>query len=234
MQQSGAASAAATTVPFVGCASDGQVGPLKAPTGKPKAENIPPSVAARLAYFKAEYGPGVLGPRGWHCLGTYGSNGANLYLSPRPIKASKLFSESWKGFGGSAIQASVSDGGTSGRFEVAKIIERVFPAHESFAQSVIDEGIEPESAFPKGPYPADKLTNLSKEMVEFLTPANADGLGTHSRLLKDDVPIRGVAILEGQNEPSVILLSIRLPASMNDLADAIIKQAERAAAHLEE
>lgn len=123
-----------TDVPvlFVGCASDGQVGPLEAPSAKSKVMAISAGAAERLAYYKAEYGVGVLAPRGWHCFGTYGSNGATLYVSPDPINAADLLSTSWKGFAGPAIQISVAEGGTSGRFEVAKTIARVFPKHKAF------------------------------------------------------------------------------------------------------
>ena len=84
----------------------------------------------------------------------------------------------WKGFTGSAIEIAVSSGGTSGRFEVAKVIARVFPAYKQFAQNVIAEGIEPASDFPSGPYSNDKLTYRAKNIVEFETPANTAGLGT--------------------------------------------------------
>jgi hypothetical protein len=211
----------------VGCASGGQVGPLEAPKGKAKSVPISASAAARLAYYKAEHGSGVLGPRGWYCFGTYGSNGANLFLSPEPINGKDLFSDSWKGFSGPAIQISVSESGTSGRFEVAAIIARVFPAHESFVQGVIAEGIQPASSFPTGPYPHDKLTYLNQETVEFETPANTDGLGTRSRLLKNSAPIRGVAILDPGDDGSLTLLSIRLPATLSDLTEVLIKQAEK-------
>src|SRR5260370_2555221 len=71
-------------VPFVGCASDGQVGPLKAPKGTSKVLPISPEMALRLAYYKAEQGAGNLAPRGCHYFGTYGSNADNLYPSPKP------------------------------------------------------------------------------------------------------------------------------------------------------
>jgi hypothetical protein len=74
-------------VPFVGCKSDGQVGPVKAPSGRSKMMAIPAEAAQRLAYYKAEEGVGVLAPRGGHCFETYGSNGATLYVSPDPINA---------------------------------------------------------------------------------------------------------------------------------------------------
>ena len=140
-------------VPFVGCASDGQAGPQTAPAGPSKAVAVPAATAQRLAWYKAEYGPGVLAPRGWHCFSTYGSNGSNLFVSSDAIDSKTLLSMDWKGFTGSAIEIAVSSGGTSGRFEVAKVIARVFPAYKQFAQNVIAEGIEPASDFPVGPVP---------------------------------------------------------------------------------
>src|SRR6185437_1740796 len=74
-------------VSFVGCASDGQAGSLKAASGRSKRMAIPAGAAQRLAYYKAENGFGVLAPKGWHCFGTYGSGGANLFVSPNPINA---------------------------------------------------------------------------------------------------------------------------------------------------
>src|SRR5260370_18341339 len=108
-------------VPFVGCASDGQVGPLKAPKGTSKVLPISPEMALRLAYYKAEQGSGILAPRGWHCFGTYGSNGDNLYVSPKPIDPRVLFSNRWDGFARAAIQISDMIGDTSGRFGLAQV-----------------------------------------------------------------------------------------------------------------
>jgi hypothetical protein len=216
------------SVSFVGCASDGQVGPLKAPTGRSRRMAIPAKAAQRLAYYKAENGFGVLAPKGWHCFGTYGSNGANLYVSPSPINASDLFSTTWKGFPGPVIQISSVNGGTSGRFEVARIIARVFPDRKEFVDNVIAEGVEPASSFPSGPHPADTLKYRGKNIVEFLTAARKEGLGTQSRLLKNNSPISGVAILFGE-EPSLLQLSMRLPSQTSDLAQFIIAHAEREA-----
>jgi hypothetical protein len=216
---------ATVTVPFVGCASDGQGGPVKAPSGKSPAVAIPAGVAQRLAYYKAEFGPGVLAPRGWHCFSTYGSNGASLFVSPDPIDSKTLLSLDWKGFTGPAVQISVSSGGTSGRFEVAKIVARVFPDYKAFAQSVIAEGIEPASDFPFGPYPNDKLTYRGKSVVEFETPANTQGLGTDSRLQMNASPINGVAIVAGA-DTDLFLLAARVSDQDRDLLPVIVKQAE--------
>ncbi|MGA2571788.1 MAG: hypothetical protein ABSF23_14825 [Terracidiphilus sp.] len=216
---------AVVTVPFVGCASDGQVGPVKAPTGKSKVVAIPAAVAQRLAYYRAEHSDGVLAPRGWHCFSTYGSSGANLFVSPDPIDAKMLFSRDWKGFAGQVIQISFSSGGTSGRFEVAKIVARVFPAYKALAENVIAEGLEPASDFPFSPCPKDKLTYRSKSVVEYETPANTEGLGTDSRLQMNASPIDGVAILTGE-DTDLIQLSARLSNRDRDLIPIIIRQVE--------
>ena len=57
------AAQAAQTVPFVGCASDGQQGPVAAPKGQPKAVNIDPAAANGLAWYQAQYSAGALAPR---------------------------------------------------------------------------------------------------------------------------------------------------------------------------
>lgn len=216
-------------VPFVGCASDGQAGPLAAPTGQSKMLTIPAAAAQRLAYYKAESGPGVLAPRGWHCFSIYGSNGAILFINPDPIDSKAFFSQDWKGFAGQAIQISDFSGGTSGRFEVAKVIARVFPAYKQFAQNVIAEGIEPASDFPSGPYPTDKLTDRGTNIVEFETPANAAGLGTDGALLANASPIDGVAIITG-TDTDLTQLSARVSAQDRDLIPLIVKQVESDAA----
>ena len=215
-------------VPFVGCASDGQVGPLAAPKGKPIVVRIDAEAAKQLAYYKAEKGFGVLAPRSWYCFGTYGSNGESVYVSPKLLTAKDFFSSQWDGFPGPAIQLSMSSGGTSGRFEVARTIARVFPSHRDFVTSVIAEGIEPASDFPNGPYPNDKLTYKSKEMVEYETPAQTKGLGTDSRLRVNASRIRGIAILLFA-DTDLLQLSLRLPPDLTRLAPAIIHQVEREA-----
>jgi hypothetical protein len=212
-------------VPFVGCESDGQVGPLESPHGAVKKVMIPAELASRLAYYEAENGFGVLGPRGWHCFSTYGSNGSTLYVAPEIIQGKMLFSDDWKGFSGQAIQVSVSIGDTSGRFSVARAIARAFPDHAEFVQKVIAEGIEPASSFPAGPYPTDKMTYKGKSVVEFETPPNSQGLGTHSMLSTNSSPIRGVMILFGE-EPSLVHASIRIADDNQNLIQPILKQLE--------
>jgi len=217
-------------VPFVGCRADGQMGPVDAPKGKSRVLPIAAEAAQQLAYYKSEQGFGVLAPRGWYCFGVYGSDGSALYVSPQEIAAANLLSSTWSGFTGPAIELAAESGETSGRFGVSRVIARVFPAHKAFVQSVIEEGIEPADSFPFGPYPKDKLIYRSKEIVEYETPENTDGLGTNSRLKKDASPIRGVAILMGQT-PDLLRLSARLSPNLADLMPAIVQQVERDASH---
>jgi hypothetical protein len=216
----------AARIPFVGCKSDGQMGPMKAPNGKAKLMPVLQGVARQLAYYKAAEGPGVLGPRGWYCFGTYGSSGEALYASPSPIDAATIFSPHWKGFTGGAIELASETGDTSGRFGVARVIARVFPAHRAFVRKVIKEGLEPSSAFPFGPYPRDKLNYKGPEIVEYQTPSGADGLGTSSWLRKNANPITGVAILVGET-PDLLQLSVRLPTNLTNSTPSIIRQVER-------
>ncbi|WP_125486518.1 hypothetical protein [Edaphobacter aggregans] len=215
----------AATVRFIGCQSDGQVGPLEAPKGDSKVVQIATQATQQLAYYKAEQGFGVLAPRGWHCFGTYGSSGSSLYVSPQPLNATIVFSDNWKGFTGPVIQISTEIGDTSGRFGVARTIARVFPSHKAFVRDVIANGFAQANDFPFGPYPNDQLIYKSKEIVEYQTPAQTDGLGTQSRLQKNADPIRGVAILVGSN-PDLVFLAARLPPDKTDLASIIIRQAE--------
>ena len=216
---------AGSKVPFVGCRSDGQTGPLKAPRAELKKVAIPAEIAGHLAYYKAQDGFGVLAPRGWHCFATYGSNGVNLYVTPAQIKGPELLSSGWKGFSGQAIQVSESIGDTSGRLAVAQTIARVFPDRKDFVDRVVSEGVEPAASFPSGAYPTDKLTYRWKNAVEFETPPDAKGLGTDSKLLVNGSPVRGVAILFGQ-EPSLVKASVRLPSDSLVLTKAIINQLE--------
>lgn len=217
-------------VPFVGCRADGQVGPVNAPNGESRVLPIAAEAAERLAYYKLEEGFGVLAPRGWYCFGVYGSSGYALYVSPQQINTDNLLSTTWSGFTGPVIEIAGENGDTSGRFGVARTIAHVFPTHRAFVEKVIEEGTEPASSFPFGPYPKDKLIYRSKEMVEYQTPANTDGLGTNSRLKKDANPISGVAILMGET-PDLLLLSVRLSPNLADLTSTIVQQVERDAAH---
>jgi len=216
----------AVSIPFVGCNSDGQAGPLEAPKGKSRTVPVGKEPSQKLAYYEAAVSLAVLAPRGWYCFGVYGSGGEALYVSPDPTTATHVLSTEWQGLSGPAVRLARSYGDTSGRVEVARVIARVFPNYRTFVQNVSEMFDAPKDWFPLGPYPADTLTYKSKRVVEYRTAAAAEGLGTNSQMLKNDQPIDGTAILTGRS-PDLLLLSVRLPTDLRGLAPTIIHQAER-------
>ena len=223
---------AQTSVPYVGCPGDGQTGPYVAAKGSPKPVNLPLEVANKLAWYeyKGDAGQiGTLGPRGWNCFVTIGSDGETLYVAPEAMNSAKILEhKNWKGFTGPAIQLSGSDGGTSGRFEVAQMVARVFPAYRNYARKIIAEGFGPASDYPFGPFPSDRLSYKGKKLVEFTTPSHHKGLGTMSWLLPSNQPILGFALLTiGPNvDAGLLQLSLRLPPSLSTLSATLVQQAE--------
>jgi hypothetical protein len=78
------------------------------------------------------------------------------------------------------------------------------------------------------------MTYLDKDMVEFVTPAGMNGLGTASRLAKDAQPIQGMAMLafdddDLNDETTMVMvhLSMRLPDAQKALGPVILKDTER-------
>jgi hypothetical protein len=178
----------------------------------------------RLAYYASTH-LGVLAPRGWRCFVLYGSSGSVLLVTPEFHDANDLFRSETK-LTGPAVELSRIMGGTSGRFEVAEIVARLFPVARPFVQQVIDEGLVPKERFPFGPYPNDTLIRRSDTEVEFVTLGDSEGLGTSARVAKNGQPIGGVAILLPAEDMDLVKLSIRLPPEMRDLSPAIITTVE--------
>jgi hypothetical protein len=204
----------------VGCPSDGQQGPVEAPK-VPVTDVLASNRDAQgLAYYKAEYGEGVLAPRGWHCFATYGSSGVTLYVAPEALRW-----ENRSGFHGPVVELSTASGGTSGRFTVAKKMARLFPEYRWFVQRVIAEGIEPAKDFPIGPFPNETLTYRDRRTVEYITPAYTYGTGTDSSLMPTANPIEGVVMLHGEDLDAT-QLSVRLPSQSRELAKIITRQVE--------
>jgi hypothetical protein len=227
---SNAAAAPATasvpiSVPFVGCPADGQTGPQPAPSGQPITVALVPAMAGKLAYYSATNIGAVLAPAGWHCFAAYGSSGGGLYVAPGPITFNDVNGSGWAAGAGPSVEVSWVAGDTSGRFEVAQAIARLFPTQMAFAQKVIAEDVEPASSFPKGPFLQDQLTRRGDDVVEYETPAGARGLGTTFSQLTSGTAIDGVALLQGPT-PDLVFLAARLPANDQGLVAVIESRLE--------
>ena len=230
-QEKARSNTARVTVPFVGCKSDGQVGPVDAPTEGEIVVQIDPKMAQKLAYYKAANSSGVLAPRGWYCFGTYGAGGDSTFVSADAIDTGHFFSGERRTLTGAAIEIDHLYGGTSGRSVVAPIVARVFPRYKGFVDGVIEmyDFLAKEMVF--GPYPSDKLVYRSDRLVEYRTPHRLEGLGTiASRLKPNDWAIGGFASLLGELPVvDVLLVSVRLPPEMISLEGAIVEQMEHEA-----
>ncbi len=155
-----------TTVPFVGCESEGQVGPQPVPKAPPKSAALDPRLAARLAWYSAfDADSGVLAPRGWHCFGTYGSAGDAIFVSPAAIGKDQFFGSNSKPIPGPLVQFSRRVGDTSGRFAVAQVMAIAFPDWRDRVESIMKEFGQTPSEYHFGPYPSDKLIYKSQSTV---------------------------------------------------------------------
>lgn len=223
-------------VPFVGCPSrDAASGdPIAAPRGPARAAPVDYELAAQIAYYAgpgANWQPGVYAPRGWHCRAWSGADGAFLIVTPDPPPDTNLHAP----IQGPGVMASLSIGGTGGRFEVAEIGARFFPnALRAFIQSVRDEG--PLSQSVVRPYPSDIVTPAGEREVEFTNPASVEGYGTGGQypwFAISDQPVRGVVSysvappMASPSFPNLSEFDIRLGAESASLATALIQLEEQ-------
>lgn len=212
-------------VPFVGCPSDGQVGPLPSPRPG-KVPRVPASQASRLAYYamgEGDVGLGVLAPRGWHCIGLYGSDGKVLIVTPRKHDADEVFGVN--SIRGPAVEVRFSFGGTSGRYAVMELIARYFPGRRDYLRQMEKEGLE-FSPLPTGPFVGDRIRGRTSTRVRFITPANRKGEGTDWRLAPGRDPVDGIRIiLDGEDGPSLLGVNVRLPSAQHGLTETILSSA---------
>jgi hypothetical protein len=214
------AGVAPVRVPWVGCPSDGQQGPQPAPARDRHATTpaLPAAIARQLAFYASDE-LATLAPRGWHCVGLAGSNGSFLIVTPERHDPAELLGNTVP-LRGPAVQFGSIFGGTSGRFEVANVIARAFPAHMAFARRVAAEGMS--DPLPSGPYPTDRMVQLRPNAVGYTTPAGRRGLGTDRWLAPGDRPIDGLAVLDPTGDVNLVKLDVRLPAAQGGLARVIL------------
>jgi hypothetical protein len=150
----------------------------------------------------------LVAPKGWNCEGCSDSSGWGMFLSPEPIEGEP----GWPNFHGPAIdlQRITAENGF-GRSQIAEAVSRVFPTSRPWAMRSM-EGLGLNTNLPGGHYPTDRLKYRSSRVVEFETPPRKKGLsGDFSRMVPNDKPIYGVAILMGNPLGDLLVLSVRMP-----------------------
>jgi hypothetical protein len=214
---------AAERVPFIGCPGQGQLGFSASPSGEAKSVDVPATLARQIAYYTSDGGPGVFAPRGWRCRGWNGSNGAGIIVRPTAIDSMQFPP---RGIQGPGVTLDATTGQTSGRFDVADGVVRLFPAMAvPFVQAVKEEDPATASTFPKGPYPDDRIRYLDSTVAEFTTPPYTAGLGTAQYFAPSSEPVHGIGVLfiSDSLPPDLDLLRIRLQAGKDELERALLE-----------
>lgn len=229
MHQSAAlATSPVTEVRFVGCPTDGQTGPRRAPRRGWAPVYPAANYRGGLAYY-ATREIGVLAPAGWHCFGLQGSNGVTLIATPDRRRAADFIGFDAR-IAGPAVEISRRHGGTSGRFAVAAAIARYFPAFRWFVDAT-EESWDAAGPFAMSPWPGDRIDRRSEREVRFETPPGSRGEGTGGLLAPDGGAVAGAVLLIGEGEPDVVTVRIRAPGLSEELTRLILEQTANDALH---
>jgi hypothetical protein len=199
---------AKVAVPFVGCPSEGQAGPLDPPIGSPKLVALPAVLAEQIAFYEGRQAPGAFAPRGWHCQVVYGSSGGFLVVTPTPPDFSRRVQSEVRG---RAVEVEYVGGEGSGRFRVAAYAD-------------------PESTrdvLASLPHANDSVSSVTRTVARFTTPAHTEGMGTDCSLAPGDDRVRGVAILHTDEGFYLTVLRVRLGSTSHDLEAAVLRLNER-------
>lgn len=169
------------SVPYVGCTGSDVAGENVAPPpGHPIAVNIPPAIAAKLAFY---YGLGlfVLAPRGWECGVSTGATGGSLTsLTVTPHDND--------GFSGPVVSLSNTTSDDDGTFIVTAYggtyFPKLFPPQD--VNSALHEYNLTEAQFLAARYPSDRVTYANNSLLEYQTPSGKIGLGP--AILRGGIP----------------------------------------------
>ena len=167
---------AASTIPFVGCPSDSDGGPIT-PTGEPIIANIPEDIANKLALYVNVFNLAVLAPRGWKCSGGQAvvDNSISIYPpSSSPHNTSVI---------------SIAHVAYTNRIPNKYVL--YFPTIMTMKAALNEAagwGQTPDQYIIKR-YLSDRITYIDKTTIEFMTPANHVGLGNALLSNPDDTPV---------------------------------------------
>jgi len=216
-------------VEFIGCPADGQDGYLVPPHGSPVVLPVAVTVPAPIAYYKSSQGPGAFAPAGWHCFEIYGSSGGMLLIT-QDVQSDLLHQK--QTVSADAVEVSLDVGGTSGRFEVARIAHMYFRnVAKSFIHKIVteDKELPAASTIAQEKYASDHLTYRSSTVVEVYTPPKARGFGTERNLTPTSTAIRSLAILSTVEPewPNLCVIRVRLGPKALPLISALLDLNER-------
>lgn len=208
------------TVPRLVCPINGPAGPLRERIPPVQIKGLSKTVAKQLTYYASD-DLGVLAPSGWHCAEISHGNGSLLLVTPAPRTADDLVRRGDKAHG-PAVEVVLRLGDTSGEVYVAGMAARLFPSAAGFVDKVMKQKVMPARFFQPKPYPKDRLVRHGKDVVEYVTPSEATGLGTHDRLARGVAPIRGAVVLL-PHLMNIVKVDVRLPLNLSGAAASIIR-----------
>ncbi len=215
-------------VPYVGCASDGQLGPQPPPKPSKPTPRLPASAASRLAYY-ASVNNRRAGAARMALLFSVRFKRSERLRDARAHRRPNPYPRRGVTLQRRRHRVQLHTGGTSGRFEVAKVSSKFFPIAHGLVASVAKE--EKEIGIPfdlsGNEFRNDQIVSRTDKVVRFITPAGKHGLGTDDRFVPNRSPVAGLAALVfDDGETDLMLLNARLPLKDRDLLPAIQSVAE--------
>jgi hypothetical protein len=209
-------------VPLVECPTNDQPGRSGPRVGVSMPAPVDGRMAEQIAYYRSLRSPGVYAPRGWQCHGWDGSNGTILVVTPRRLEPPFF---PLPVITGPAVMIQSSDAGSSGRFHVAVVAAQLFALiADEFIATIRQERVISDASLQAAPDPDDQIQYISDRLVQFTTPANRNGLGTDGLFEMSEWPVRGLTILNLENDVnSLTEVRVRLPPALNAAASAIVQ-----------
>jgi hypothetical protein len=214
-----AAQAGVATIPFIGCIESGPTPDdvtWTAPSGKPLATDLPPSVAARLAVYASNWSA-VLAPRGWVCRSIVTPlKGVAMIVAPETGSGDQLDI-----LNGPAVIAWNDESEAT----VNAYAGRYFP--RQLAPSAAQQTVAAAASLPPR-YASDIIRYHGPLVLEYETPAHHAGLGSQASAQgarPPALPSYGLLALSSlpRGAGGIVNLTVRLPPDLAFLHGAIVK-----------
>lgn len=185
--------------------------------------HLRPGTAAKLSYYHGAGGNAAFAPRGWRCQVWAGVGSVMIVVPPGIHVPNESKSRTTAG---PAVTAVVASGDTSGRFLLVKYASWYFPRiAKDYIHGIVKSDKNDPHPPPVGPnpYPHDNVTYLTPMLVRIVTPPRTRGFGTDELLAADDTEIVSFVKLVLSPDPGMVIIRIRLPASMRSIEKVIAR-----------